>query len=75
MFKGCSALKTIEFSEGAEYFYMWMFEGCKKITDIYLPASADDIEIEGIKKLTIHAPAGSAAEIYARENKIPFTAV
>lgn len=75
VFKGCSALKTIEFSEGAEYFYMWMFEGCKKITDIYLPASADDIEIEGIKKLTIHAPAGSAAEIYARENKIPFTAV
>ena len=51
------------------------FETSGKITDIYLPASADDIEIEGIKKLTIHAPAGSAAEIYARENKIPFTAM
>ena len=78
VFKGCSALKTIEISEGAEYFDTEEFDGCKNITDIYLPASIDDpdeIQIEGLNSITIHAPAGSAAEIYARENKIPFVAV
>lgn len=78
IFKGCVALKTIEISEGAEYFDTEEFDGCKNITDIYLPASIDDpdeIQIEGLNSFTIHAPAGSAAEIYARENKIPFVAV
>jgi len=33
------------------------------------------LAFSGCKKLTIHAPAGSAAEQYAKKYKIPFKAI
>ena len=45
------------------------------MTDICLPASILEIGADAFKdchKLTIHAPAGSYAETYAKENNIPF---
>ncbi len=45
--------------------------------DVAIPASVTEIESSafyGCKKLTIHAPAGSAAERYAEEKDIPFEA-
>ncbi|MCI9185764.1 MAG: hypothetical protein HFF33_00235 [Oscillospiraceae bacterium] len=45
--------------------------------DVAIPASVTEIESSafyGCKKLTIHAPAGSAAEQYAKENGIRFEA-
>ena len=34
----------------------------------------DDSPFSGCNSLTIHAPTGSYAEIYAKENNIPFMA-
>ena len=45
--------------------------------DVTIPESVTEIEdfaFYGCKKLTIHAPAGSAAEQYAKENGIRFEA-
>lgn len=45
--------------------------------DVTIPESVTEIEdfaFDGCKKLTIHAPAGSAAEQYAKENGIRFEA-
>lgn len=53
------------------------FAGCVFMTDICLPASVTEIGEDAFKdchKLTIHAPAGSSAEAYAKENDIPFVA-
>ena len=45
--------------------------------DVTIPEGVTEIESSafyGCKKLTIHAPAGSAAERYAEEKDIPFEA-
>ncbi len=45
--------------------------------DVTIPAGVTEIgssAFDGCKKLTIHAPAGSAAERYAEEKDIPFEA-
>ena len=55
----------------------WAFNGCKMLTDIHIPSGSVKIEktaFENCEKLTIHAPAGSYAETYAKENNIPFVA-
>ena len=44
------------------------------LADISIPASVTNIgekAFDGCPKLTIHAPAGSCAEQYAKENNIP----
>ena len=46
--------------------------------DVTIPEGVTEIESSafyGCKKLTIHAPAGSAAEQYAKKYKIPFKAI
>ena len=51
--------------------------GSFRLKDISIPSSATSIEkfaFDCCDKLTIHAPAGSYAETYARENKLPFAA-
>ena len=53
------------------------FAGCVYMTDVCLPASVSEIGMDAFvdcHKLTIHAPAGSYAETYAKENNIPFVA-
>jgi hypothetical protein len=53
------------------------FAACIDMTEITLPASVTsigDAAFERFEQLTIHAPAGSFAEIYAAEHKIPFAA-
>ena len=53
------------------------FERHSEITDITIPASVTTIAwfaFDGCTNMTIHAPAGSYAEQYAKENKIPFVA-
>ena len=45
--------------------------------DVTIPEGVTEIgssAFDGCKKLTIHAPAGSAAERYAEEKDIPFEA-
>ena len=51
------------------------FANCAELTEITIPASVTEIgqgAFEGCKNLTIHAPGGSYAETYAKEQKIPF---
>lgn len=51
------------------------FNGCKSLTDAYLPQSVEqigDYAFAHCPKLTIHAPARSYAERYAKEHNIPF---
>ena len=51
------------------------FEGHYEITDIFIPASVTNIEwfaFEGCTNMVIHAPTGSYAEAYAKENGIVF---
>jgi hypothetical protein len=53
------------------------FERHSEITDITIPASVTTIAwfaFDGCTNMTIHAPAGSYAETYAKENNIPFVA-
>ena len=53
------------------------FERHSEITDITIPASVTTIAwfaFDGCTNMTIHAPAGSYAETYAKENNIPFIA-
>lgn len=50
---------------------------CNKLTRIHIPENVTTIgkcAFEECEKLTVHAPAGSYAEQYAKENNIPFVA-
>ena len=50
---------------------------CEKLNHVYFASrdiKMDDLVFLGCPNLTIHAPAGSYAETYAKENNIPFVA-
>ena len=69
--------KAVIVQEGIVSIGINAFAGCVFMTDICLPSSINDIGADAFKdchKLTIHAPAGSYAETYAKENGIPFVA-
>ena len=54
------------------------FSVCRKLEKITIPESVTNIEesvFDYSPNVTIYAPAGSCAEQYARENKIPFVDV
>ena len=76
-FAGCSALKTITIPDGVTSIGKWAFLKCTAMHEAVLPASLKDFGdgvFHNCTNLTIHAPAGSAAETYAKENNIPFVA-
>ena len=53
------------------------FSRCKRLTSVTIPDSVKSIDFgvfKGCPNLTIHAPAGSYAEQYAKEHDIPFVA-
>ena len=69
--------KSIVIEEGIRHIESGAFKGCVYLTDAVLPVSIDRIAetaFEDCHKLTIHAPAGSYAEQYAKEHNIPFAA-
>ena len=77
-FEGCENLISITLPPSIKTIQMKAFKGCKKLTSITLPPSIKAIAMnafEGCEKLTIHAPAGSFAEEYAKKNKIKFEAL
>ncbi|MGN1273085.1 MAG: leucine-rich repeat protein, partial [Thermoguttaceae bacterium] len=76
-FKGCVSLTSIVIPEGVEMLDSGLFKGCKALKTVVIPGSVDDIfddAFEGCPNVTIHAPAGSEAENFAKEKKIPFQA-
>ena len=69
--------KAVIIEEGVMRIGANAFLGCVFMTDICLPGSVTEIGAEAFgdcHKLTIHAPAGSYAETYAKEHNIPFVA-
>ena len=69
--------KAVIVQEGITRIGARAFAGCVFMTDICLPSSVTEIGEDAFKdchKLTIHAPEGSFAETYAKENSIPFAA-
>ena len=69
--------KAVIVQEGVAQIGAMAFAGCVFMTDICLPDTVTVIATDAFKdchKLSIHAPVGSYAETYAKENNIPFVA-
>lgn len=76
-FRGCKNLTSITIPDGVTSIGYSAFDGCENLTSITIPDSVTSIgnwAFDGCENLTIHAPAGSYAEQYAKENNIPFVA-
>lgn len=76
-FTFCYGLTSITIPEKVNSIKRGAFSGCYNLADITLPEkllSIGEEAFRGCNRLTIHAPAGSYAETYAKVNKIPFVA-
>ena len=76
-FSYCNALSSVAVPDGVVSIGSYAFYHCDKLVNIVLPASVKRIDYGAFAEcpnLTIHAPAGSYAEKYAKENNIPFVA-
>ena len=76
-FSGCTSLTNVVIPGSVTEIGDWAFEDCAGLTSVVIPDSVTAIgegAFSGCKKLTLHAPAGSHAEKYAKENNIPFKA-
>ena len=76
-FSGCCALKTIVLPKSVSKVENWAFAECTELASVTIPnpdAVIEDKAFFNCPKLTIHAPAGSYAEQYAKEHDIPFVA-
>ena len=76
-FTACSELERMEFPESIKQIGKNAFQLCKKLSIVKLSAKTKNIDNQAFNRcenLEIHAPAGSYAETYAKENNIPFVA-
>lgn len=76
-FYGCSYLSSVNIPDSVTIIEEAAFFGCKNLKDINIPNTVKEIQDDvffGCDNLTIHTPAGSYAESYAKENNIPFVA-
>jgi hypothetical protein len=65
----------VTISEGVTSIGKGTFGGCSKLNSMVIPEGVASIGRGAFdKNITIHAPAGSYAETYAKENNIPFVA-
>lgn len=74
---GCVSLVDLYLPEKCKTINNFAFVGLNNLRHLHIPASADKIGYDAISdcpNLTIHAPAGSYAEQYAKEHNIPFIA-
>lgn len=73
-FSGCSGLVQVSIPDSIRQIGNCAFKGCASLKDIIIPESAVKISERAFcdcPGLTIHAPAGSHTESYAREHGIP----
>ena len=76
-FYECSYLLSVNIPDSVTIIEEAAFSGCKNLKDINIPNTVKEIQDDvffGCDNLTIHTPAGSYAEQYAKENNIPFVA-
>ena len=74
-FNCCISLTSVAIPEGVKEIGCEAFSNCKSLTSVTFPQRAYWIGTDAFKNcpyVTIHAPAGSYAEKYAKENRIPF---
>ncbi len=74
-FAGCPSLQSIELPSGVEKIGGNAFSGCTALESAVVPASVTAFGpsvFEGCERLTLVVPWGSAAEQYAKENKLPY---
>ena len=77
MFNGCKKLETVYLPETLEQIGDGAFYDCINLRHLQIPpkvSSIGSLSFFNCPKLTIHAPAGSYAEQFAKEHKIPFVA-
>ena len=81
-FEGCMDLTEVILLEGVEEIAYDAFADCESLRDVTLPASVTKIydcahgySFFGCPQFTIHAPAGSYAEQFAKEKGYPFEAL
>lgn len=85
VFQECTALTCLRLPEDTDRVTIYYddFKGCVGLTDIIIPETieeideveVDDTPFRDCKNLTVHAPAGSYAEEYAKERGISFKAL
>ena len=76
-FAHCISLTDVVIPEHITELEGWAFHGCVKLKNIMIHAGVTKIHKTAFAEcpaLTIHAPAGSYAETYAKEHNIPFVA-
>jgi len=76
-FEGRSDLTTIIIPDSMAVIGSFAFRDCIGLASVPIPESVTEIgeyAFWGCSNLTIHAPIGSYAESYAKENNIPFVA-
>lgn len=73
----CSSLEEVSLPESVMQIDPWAFAFCGELKSITIPNPNTviiDTAFSNSPNLTIHAPAGSNAEQYAKEHNIPFVA-
>ncbi len=78
-FDNCLALESIHIPKKVKRIQSMVFSSCKNLKHVYLTKNISSIDRNAFSRahcpqVTIHAPAGSYAEAYAKENNIPFEA-
>ena len=77
VFRTCAKYRSIVVSDGVKKICPSAFYNCKNLEQVTIPSSVTMIDKSSFvdcPNLSIHAPAGSYAEQYAKENNIPFVA-
>lgn len=76
-FANCRSLRSIVIPEGVERIGVEAFSGCAGLEYIFIPGSVERIPDSAFLfciRLTVHGPAGSYAEKFAKSHDIPFVA-
>ena len=77
-FQGCTGLTSVTIPAGVTEIGVFAFYGCTGLISVTIPADVKEIGMDAFThcpNLTIHAPAGSYAEAYAKKKKIKFGAI
>ena len=76
-FSECGKLEKLRIPKGVPELGLCAFSGCDGLRDLYMGKETKPSPwcwLDRLPNLTIHAPVGSYAEQYAKENNIPFVA-
>ena len=77
-FLNCTSLVNVTIPHSVTSIGKWAFSGCTALTSIIIPDSVTNIgyvTFDGCTALTIYGFSGSYAEMYAKQQRIPFIAM